>query len=103
MRPLLDNARAPVTFTFGFVETSFPSLCDAFERWFSSLDAKFGAKTEFRSIVAPLATALLSLEPLTNPSDRYLVVETRSNWTAIFANGLRVNDVCSPVSYLPRV
>jgi hypothetical protein len=45
----------------------------------------------------------LSLEPLTNPSDRYLVVETRSNWTAIFANGLRVNDVYSSVSYLPRV
>jgi len=33
--------------------------------------------------------------------DRYLLVETKSNWTAIFANGLRVNDVFSPVSHLP--
>jgi hypothetical protein len=98
---LLNNDFAPVTFGFGFVETSFPSLCAAFEQWHGKIDAKFGVKTELRMIVAPLATALLSLEPLTTPIDRYLLVETRSNWTAIFANGLRVNDVFSPVSYLP--
>ncbi len=57
--------------------------------------------TEFRPIVAPLETTLLSLEPLTTPLDRYLLVETKSDWTAIFANGLRVNDVFSPASYLP--
>jgi hypothetical protein len=101
MSALLNNDFAPVTFRFGFVETSFSSLCDAFERWHRTIDAKFGVKTEFSSIDAPLATALLSLEPLTTPLDRYLLVETRSNWTAIFANGLRVNDVFSPVSYLP--
>lgn len=55
-------------------------------------------KTEFRAIVAPLETALLSLEALTTPSDRYLLLETKSNWTAIFANGLRVNDVFSPLA-----
>src|SRR6266446_7908132 len=49
----------------------------------------------------PLETALLSLQPLTTPLDRYLLVETKSNWTAIFANGLRVNDVFSPVSHRP--
>jgi hypothetical protein len=38
---------------------------------------------------------------LTTPLDRYLLAETKSNWTAIFANGLRVNDVFSAVSYLP--
>jgi hypothetical protein len=43
----------------------------------------------------------LNLEPLTTPLDRYLLVETKSNWTAVFANGLRVNDVFGPVSYLP--
>jgi hypothetical protein len=101
MSSLLNNDFAPVTFRFGFVETSFPSLCAAFEQWHGKTDAKFGLKTEFRMIVAPLATALLSLDPLTTPLDRYLLVETRSNWIAIFANGLRVNDVFSPVSYLP--
>jgi hypothetical protein len=43
------------------------------------------------------------LEPLTSPLDRYLLTETRSGWTAILANGLRTNDVFSPVSYLPTV
>jgi hypothetical protein len=78
---LINNDFAPVTFRFGFVETSFPSLCAAFEQWHRSIDAKYGVKTELRAIVAPLATALLSLEPLTTPLDRYLLVETRSNWT----------------------
>jgi hypothetical protein len=98
---LIKNEFAPVTFRFGFVEASFPSLRDAFEQWRWDIDAGFAVKTEFRNIVAPLETALLSLQPLTTPLDRYLLVETKSNWTAIFANGLRVNDVFSPVSYLP--
>ncbi len=97
----IKNEFAPVTFRFGFVESSFASLCEAFQEWFRTIDAKDGLKTEFRAIVAPLGTALLSLEPLTTPSDRYLLIETKSHWTAIFANGLRVNDVFSPVSYLP--
>jgi len=50
-----------------------------------------------------LSESLLALEPLTTPSDRYLLTETRSSWSAIFANGLRVNDVFSPVSYMPKV
>jgi hypothetical protein len=50
-----------------------------------------------------LPKAILRLEPLTTPLDRYLLAETRSAWTAVFSNGLRVNDVCSPVSYLPTI
>lgn len=103
MHSLLNNDCAPITFRFGFIETSFPVLCDAFTRWRKTLDKKFGSLTEFNSFVAPLASAFSTLEPLTTPLDRYLLVETRSNWTAIFANGLRVNDVVSPVSYLPSV
>lgn len=103
-RPLLNYDFAPVTFRFGFIETSFLSLCDAFQEWFKTIDAKHpNLRTEFAPITVPLATALLSLEPLTNPSDRYLLVETKSDWTAIFANGLRVNDVASTTGYLPTV
>jgi hypothetical protein len=61
VRSLLNGEFAPVTFRFGFVETSFSSLCDAFH------------------------------------------VETNSNWTAVFGNGLRVNDVASATGYLPTV
>ena len=97
----IKNEFAPVTFRFGFVEASFAALCDAFEQWHKEIDIKFAVKTEFRNITAPLETALLSLQPLTTSLNGYLLVETKSNWTAIFANGLRVNYVFSPVSHLP--
>jgi len=103
MHSLLNTDFAPVTFRFGFIETSFAILCDAFTEWQKNLDEKFGLFTEFNSFVGPLASAFSTLEPLTTPLDRYLLVETRSDWTAIFANGLRGNDVASPVSYLPSV
>jgi len=72
-------------------------------KWRQEIDSKFGTQTEHSDFDAPLPEALLRLEPLTTPLDRYLLVETRSNWSAIFSNGLRVNDVHSPVSYLPTV
>ena len=55
------------------------------------------------SFSAPLPAALLRLEPLTTPQDRYVLIETHSSWTAIFSNGLRVNDVGSPVAHLPTI
>lgn len=103
VRALLDNAFAPVTFAFGFVEGSFELLCQTCQSWRQDLDTKFGTKTEVSRFSAPLSRALPSLEPLMTPLDRYLITETRSNWNAIFSNGLRVNDVFSPVSYLPEV
>jgi hypothetical protein len=104
IRPLLNNKFAPVTFNLGFIETPFSLLCSAFQEWFKKIDAKFpGLKTDFTPLSAPLDTALLSLEPLTTPLDRYLLVETKSNWTAIFANGLRVSDVASPTGYIPTI
>jgi hypothetical protein len=93
MHSLLNNDFAPVTFRFGFIETSFPALCEVFTGWQNNLDKKFGLRTEFKYFIAPLASAFSKLELLTTPLDRYLLVETHSNWTAIFANGLRGNDV----------
>ena len=103
MNSLLNNDFAPITFRFGFIEVPFPALSDAFIHWFRTLGEKQDLKTDFRTFDAPLASAFSTLEPLTTPLDRYLLVETASRWTAIFANGLRVNDVCSPVSYLPTI
>ncbi|HUI74280.1 MAG TPA: hypothetical protein VLX32_05010 [Candidatus Acidoferrum sp.] len=103
MKALLDNRLAPITFTWGFVESPFAQFSDAFIRWQDQLDAKFGTQTRRKNFRAPLPESLLALEPLTSPLDRYLLTETRSAWSAIFANGLRVNDVHSPVAYLPRI
>jgi hypothetical protein len=103
MKALLDNRFAPVTFKWGFIESPFAQFSEAFTRWQDQLDAKFGTRTERKNFPAPLSESLLALEPLTTPLDRYLLTETRSGWSAIFANGLRTNDVYSPVSYLPTV
>ena len=103
MKFLMDNRFAPITFRWGFVENPFPAVSEAFIQWQGQLDEKFGMRTEFKNFHAPFSEGLFALEPLTTPLDRYLLTETRSGWTAIFANGLRTNDVHSPVSYLPTV
>lgn len=103
MKALLNNRFAPVTFTWGFLESSFAQFSETFIQWQDQLEAKFGTRMERENFRAPLSESLLALEPLTTPLDRYLLTETQSGWSAIFANGLRVNDVHSPVSYLPTV
>jgi hypothetical protein len=100
---LLNNAYAPVTFTVGFIETPFKQLSDAFVAWRNEINRRYEIETKVSCFEAPLSKALLELEPLTTPLDRYLIIETQSPWTAIFSNGLRVNDVDSPVAYLPTV
>jgi hypothetical protein len=103
INPLLDNAYAPVTFSFGFVQSSFGQFSEAFISWQDEIFSKSAGGVEFTRFRAPLPVALLRLEPLTTPQDRYLLVETQSNWSAIFSNGLRVNDVFSPVGHLSKV
>jgi hypothetical protein len=103
INPLLDNAYAPVTFSFGFVQSSFGQFSEAFISWQDEIFSKSAGGVEFTRFRAPLPTALLRLEPLTSPQNRYLLVETQSNWSAMFSNGLRVNDVFSPVSHLSTV
>ena len=103
MKALLENEFAPVTFTCGFVESSFIEYAEAFTRWQKEIDAKFGTQTDVSRFRAPLSEAVLRLEPLSSLIDRYLLIETRSAWTAVFANGLRANDVFGPVSYLPTL
>jgi hypothetical protein len=100
---LLDNACAPTTFSFGFVQSPIAQFSEAFISWRKEISSKFAVETDFTHFSAPLPAALLRLEPLTTPQDRYLLVETKSNWSAIFSNGLGVNDVFSPVSYLSEV
>ena len=103
MKALLDNRFAPITFTWGFVESPFAQFSQAFLEWQDQLEEKSSTQSEYESFRAPLSESLLALEPLTTPGDRYLLTETRSGWSAIFSNGLRVNDVHSSVSHLPTV
>jgi len=103
MKALLNNRFAPLTFKWGFVEGPFAQVSEAFLRWREQLDKNSGVHTESKSFRASLSESLSKLEPLTTPLNRYLLTETRGGWSAIFANGLRGNDVASPVSYLPQI
>jgi hypothetical protein len=38
---LLDNAYAPITFSYGFVECPFARLSDVFVSWRKEIDVKF--------------------------------------------------------------
>lgn len=99
MKALLNNERAPVTFGGDFIEISFSEYCDAFTSWWKRLKIDF----ETFSFEADLKEAMLRLEPLQDPQNRYLIVETQSNWTAVFSNSRMGSDVTSAVSHLCEV
>ena len=99
MKALLNNERAPVTFGGGFIKVSFSEYCSAFTSWWKGLQIDF----ESSSFPSDLKEAMLRLEPLQNPQNRYLITETQSNWTAIFSNSRGGSDVSSAVSYLCKV
>src|SRR5260370_18783117 len=81
------------------MEISFSEYCKAFTSWWKRLEIDF--KTF--SFEADLKEAMLRLEPLQNPQNRYLITETRSRWTAIFSNSRLGSDVTSGVSHLCKV
>jgi len=99
MKALLNNERAPVTFGGGFIEIPFSEYCSAFTSWWKQL----GTDVETFSFEADLKEAMLRLEPLQNPQNRYLITETQSRWTAIFSNSRGGSDVTSAVSHLCKV
>ncbi len=96
MKALLNNEFAPVTFSWGFVKAALPVYSEAFvSRW-----KKLAIDFETTTVNEELRCAFRRLEPLQSPQNRYLILETKSLWTAIFSNGLRTGDVTSVVSHL---
>jgi hypothetical protein len=103
MKALLDNRYAPITFHCGFLECPFESFAETFASWHKQIENSTGSHTEMDLFSATLPEALSHLQPLRTPTDRHLCIETRSGWSAVFANGLRVNDVSAPVGHLPTL
>jgi hypothetical protein len=99
MGALLNNEFAPVTFSWGFVKAPFPVYSEALVSWWKKLAIDF----ETATFNEELRCAFGRLEPLQSPQNRYLILETKSPWTAIFSNGLRTADVTSAVGHLCRV
>ena len=99
MKALINNERAPVTFGAGYIEAPFSEYCNEITSWWGKLQIEF----ETLSFEAGLKEAMLRLEPLQNPQNRYLITETRSRWTAIFSNSRSGSDVTGAISHLCKV
>jgi hypothetical protein len=99
MKALLNNEFAPVTFSWGFVKAPFPVYSEAFVSWWKKLAIEF----EITTLTEDLRNAFRTLEPLQSPQNRYLILETKSPWTAVFSNGLRTGDVAGAVGHLCKI
>jgi hypothetical protein len=98
MRPLLDNAFAPFTFSIGFLEAPLASVGDVYLAW----SRPHFTKIDIVPVEAHCQAALRLLEPLTMPPRRKLLYGTASQWTAYFDNGSRGPDPFTPVCYLAQ-
>jgi len=103
MKCLLDNQYAPTTFNIGFVEAPFEAVLQWFVAWHKSLAASFKIGLSTIDVAGALPDLLAQLFPVAAPSDREMVVETRSTWTAYFDNSLISGDATSRVGVLCEV
>jgi hypothetical protein len=93
MNLLLDDAFAPITSEFGFVETDLETLADWWMDRQESIQRTQGVSFRCVNADGPLAQQLSRLLPLTSVERRrWLLIPTGSGWTAVFDNGWRGGD-----------
>jgi hypothetical protein len=100
VKTLLNDEFAPLTYQVGFLEATLENALEVFLKWQSEIGAEFDRQPRHERLAGSLRQALARLEPLTTPPTKVLLMETRSQWTAFFDNGLRVSDPESPVGHL---
>lgn len=98
MKYLLDNTLAPLTFEWGFIEAPLDVVSAAYRRW----QRKILHRVRVTQFDLPLADALKQLDPLDRGSQRVLFMNTRSDWTACFDNGVRGGNPATFVGELSR-
>lgn len=98
MTALLDNRFAPITFNLGFVDCQFDRFSNELIMAQQQIYTRFGIRADIDRFDASLPKALSKLEPLTSPADSYLLIETRSSWTAVFGNGFYANNLLDRMS-----
>ncbi len=97
MKLLLGDRYAPITSRVGFYEAPLDVVAQALYDWRMSLRHR----PVMHRVAEPFPESLRRLQPLTNGgSQREMVVETRSEWTALFDSMLPWPDPVGPVSYL---
>jgi hypothetical protein len=97
MKSLLNNAFAPITFSWGFLQAPLETVKDAMIQWHSSL----GRKETCTPINDALPKALLNLDPLSMPPHKELLFSTQSTWTAYSNNSILGTDTAG-IGYLAQ-
>jgi hypothetical protein len=96
MLGLICENLIPITFSIGFVNSSFSDVRNTFVAWKTQHLRSITSK----QIDLPLGNALKQLQPLTPIPRRWLLVPTTADWVAYFDNGTHGPDPASAVSYL---
>jgi hypothetical protein len=98
MKYLLDNKLAPLTFQWGFLESSVDAVSTTYKRW----QRKILHSVKVAAVDMPLSDALRLLEPLDRGSQRVLFLSTKGNWSACFDNGVRGGNPTTIVGELSQ-
>jgi hypothetical protein len=101
-RPLLEDY-LPTTAEIGFLEAELEAVRCELVDWHRSIAKQHGYEVISRDVQGALPDLLQALLPLTSlVACRWLLVPTRSRWTAYFDNGWGGTDAFGPMSYLAK-
>jgi len=95
---LLGNQFAPTTYRIGFLETSQKRFLDSMIEWFESRSLV----PVVNSFKGDLEELLPHIQPLKMPPSRFLILSTKSEWSAYLDNGSTGTDPISTVGYVSR-
>ena len=87
---------APLTFSWGFLQTGLPQGREKLVAWVRG----FVPQCEITHLDGPLDDVLGQMQPLTLPASKRLLVSTQSDWVACFDNGANGADLLSLMTTL---
>src|SRR5438128_1358780 len=87
---------APLTFSWGFLQTGLPRAREVLRSWLLGIDPR----CEITDLDSPLDQVFVRMQPLTHPPSKELLVATQSDWIACFDNGANGADLLSLMTVL---
>jgi len=95
--PLFNDELHPISSTIAFIENDINTITSELIAWQNPLINKFNNTLQSKVINEDLKKTMLSLCPLTTiEKRRYLLIPTKSKWTAFFDNGHMGTDRTAP-------
>lgn len=101
---LFSDKLAPITTSLGFIKADIQAVVDDFHIWIHEINSRLDHQLTIKDskIAGDLETVLHSLLPLQRSnSDKFLLIPTTSNWTAVFDNGYQ-GTYSSTFGYLAK-